>query len=502
MHQVTLLPIRGGYVAADPYLRMYGYVWERSSPGLGWEASGLWFQTQADVTRTLKADVTSQITTHHQLKTGLLYNALTISNYIMEAVALSNPFQIADYRQGPWELGLYAQDKIEYDFLIVNVGVRYEAAKAGDLGWWTDPRNPMNDMGTPDDPSDDVVVIFPQNTDPDSAEAWTGDRNSVAPVRFAKVRSQLSPRIGISHPVTDRSVIYFNYGHFYQNPQYDNIYFADNLYGTGPPLIGNPNMEAEKTIAYEFGYKHQFTDIYAVELTMWAKDAANLVSSEQIPSFYQGMANPYRYIVFLNYDYASSKGFDLTFSKRYSNYFSARANYSFMRSESNREEPWSGFWGRDELDDMPKRPAVVGWDQPHKFSASISITIPQGVSPQVFGIRPLERTSASLIYRATAGRPYTPTTRERTLERNSERRPWTFQWDLRLYRDFETFGLQYSVFVDIRNLMDRRNIVQVFSRTGKPDDPGPDATNYSDNYDRFHYYGTPRRINVGLRIFF
>lgn len=501
MHEVELLPIVGGYVEADQYKRTYGYVWERSSPGQGWEASGLWWQSQHDVTRTIKGDVTSQITTHHQLKSGFHYNSLTVENHIREAAALTNPFQIADYRHNPWEMSFYLQDKIEFDFLIVNVGARYSAANAGEIGWWTDPRNPIN-YGDPDDPDDDALVIYPQNTNPDSAEALTGDRNAVAPVKVAKLRQQLSPRIGISHPVTDQAVIYFNYGHFYQNPQYDHIYFADNLYGTGPPLIGNPNMEAEKTIQYEIGYKHQFTDIYALELVMWAKDSANLVSSEQIPSFYQGIENPYRYIVFVNYDYASSKGLDINLIRRYDNYFSARVNYSFMKSESNREEPWSGFWGRDELDDMPKRPAVVGWDQPHKVSTSIQLSIPQGVGPSLLGIRPLENSSANVIFRATAGRPYTPTTRERTLERNSGRRPWTYQWDLRLYRDFNVMGLRWSLFADVRNLLDRVNIIQVFSRTGKPDDPGPDATSYSDNYDRFHYYGTPRRINLGLRIFF
>ena len=501
MHEVELLPIVGGYVEGDPYKREFGYVWERSSPGQGWEASGLWWQSQYDITRTMKADVTSQISTHHQFKAGLLYNSLTIENHIREAAALTNPFQVADYRRNPWEMAFYVQDKIEYDFMIVNVGVRYEAAKAGEVGWWTDPRNPINDQGT-EDPSDDSIVIYPQITNPDSALALTGDATAVAPVTVAKIREAFSPRIGVSHPVTDQAVIYFNYGHFYQNPQYDNIYFADNLYGTGPPLIGNPNMGAEKTISYEFGYKHQFTDVYAAELTMWSKDEANLVASEQIPGFYQGSINPYRYIVFLNYDYASAKGFDVNLIKRYSNYWSSRVQYSFMRSESNREEPWSGFWGRDELDDMPKRPAVVGWDQPHKISASIQITIPQGVGPAVLGIRPLENSNANLIFRATAGRPYTPTTRERRLERNSGRRPWQFQWDLRLYRDFNLFGVRWSLFADVRNLLDTKNVVQVFSRTGKPDDPGPDATSYSDNYDRFHYYGTPRRINVGLRIFF
>ena len=312
----------------------------------------------------------------------------------------------------------------------------------------------------------------------------------------------LSPRLGVSHPVTDRAVVYFNYGHFYQTPQYDHQFFPDNLLGTGPPLIGNPNLENEKTVAYEFGLKNQFSEIYAVEVTLWAKDTSNLVSTLQIPPFFLGVLNPYRYMVFLNYDYASSRGVDLSFVRRYANYFSGRIAYSFMTGESNREEPWSGYWGRDELDTQPKRSAPLSWQQPHSVTANFTVQLPEGVGPEVFGFRPLEETSASIIYRATAGRPYTPTTRERNLERNSGRRPWQFRWDLRLYRDFQVAGIRASLFGDVRNLLDRKNVASVFSRTGKPDDPGPDATSYSDNYDRFYYYGTPRTINVGLRIFF
>lgn len=180
-------------------------------------------------------------------------------------------------------------------------------------------------------------------------------------------------------------------------------------------------------------------------------------------------------------------------------------NYSYMTTQSNRDDPWQGYrdGGDGLLERQPKRPRVLGWDQPHRFSSSVSIQIPRGVGPQVAGIRPFERMQASIIFRASAGRPYTPTNIDGIdLERNSGRRPWTFQWDLKLYRDFQSFGLRYSIFADVRNVLDRKNITSVFSRTGKADDPGPDATGYSDSYDRFHYYGSPRRINLGLRIYF
>ena len=476
MTELTLNPLP--YSASDDYDRRYGYF-RISGAGMGSDGSDRYYSNQFDITRTAKGDITSQVTTHHQVKTGFQYNVPTMDTYDVQLLYLTPPY-ITQYRRTPWEMGLYIQDKIEYDFIILNLGIRYDAANAGEIPYWIDPRNPMDEEGN--------LVI-----DPGDAET--------APIKTGELRSQFSPRLGISHPVTERSVVYFNYGHFFQNPIYRNLYVQGTLEDS-VPLIGNPNMENEKTVSYEFGYKHQFTEIYAMELVMWAKDTSNMVGSERIPAFFQGVSNPYDYTVFLNYDYSSSKGFDLTLQKRYDQYWSARAAYSYMTTQSNRDDPWAGYRGGHELDTSPKRPRVLGWDQPHRFSASISLSIPEGVGPDVFGVRPFERTNASIIYRADAGKPYTPRTRERTLEPNSGRRPWTFNWDMKLYRDFETFGLRYSIFADVRNLTNRKNVRSVYSRTGKADDPGPGSTSYSENYDRWHYYSRPRSIDLGLRIFF
>jgi len=120
----------------------------------------------------------------------------------------------------------------------------------------------------------------------------------------------------------------------------------------------------------------------------------------------------------------------------------------------------------------------------------------------VAGIRPFERLIVSLTFRAAAGRPYTPTTRERSLELNSGRLPWTNQWNLRIYRDLRIFGLDCGLLAQVMNLFDRRNAQSVYSRTGKSDDPGPGATSYSENYDRSHYFGPRRAIDIGLRVRF
>jgi hypothetical protein len=39
-----------------------------------------------------------------------------------------------------------------------------------------------------------------------------------------KTKTQLNPRLGIAYPITDRGVIHFSYGHFFQIPELQYLY--------------------------------------------------------------------------------------------------------------------------------------------------------------------------------------------------------------------------------------------------------------------------------------
>jgi outer membrane receptor protein involved in Fe transport len=120
----------------------------------------------------------------------------------------------------------------------------------------------------------------------------------------------------------------------------------------------------------------------------------------------------------------------------------------------------------------------------------------------ILGLRPLERFSLGVTGRIESGWPYTPVRDGVSGERYSDRLPWTWQFDLRVFRDFVSFGQRWGLYADIRNLFNRRNVRAVFAETGRADDPGPGAASWSDHYDRSWYFGPPRTINLGLRFQF
>lgn len=476
MTQVTLEPLP--YSASDDYDRRYGYF-RIGGAGFGSDGSDRYFSSQFDITRTIKIDITNQVNPHHQIKTGLEYKALTIDQYDVQLLYLTPPY-ITQYRRGPVEFAFYLQDKIEYRHIVLNLGIRYDTSESGNVPFWLDPRNPMDEEGN--------LVIDP------------GDRET-APIKVGGSRREVSPRLGLSHPISESAVLYFNYGHFYQIPVYRNMYLQGTLEDS-VPLIGNPLLESERSTKYEFGLRNHLDEIYALALVLWGKDTSNLVGSERIPAFFNGVSNPFDYTVFLNYDYSTARGMDISISRRFREYWSGRLNYSCLSTLSNRDDPWAGYRGGHELDTSPKRPRPVIWDQPHRFSANLDLRLPEGFGPFLAGSRILERISMSLLFRASAGRPYTPATRERALEPCSGRLPWTRQWDLRVYKDFKLLNLDVGLLAHVRNLTNRRNVTSVYTRTGTADDPGPGSTSYSENYDRSHYYGAPRTIDIGFRVRF
>ena len=66
---------------------------------------------------------------------------------------------------------------------------------------------------------------------------------------------------------------------------------------------GNPDLEPEKTVAYEVGIAQQFTDDLTIDLTGFTKDIDKLVSSVHVD-----ITNDYSY--FINDIYGRVQGFE------------------------------------------------------------------------------------------------------------------------------------------------------------------------------------------------
>lgn len=421
----------------------------------------------------LKGDVVSQITNHHQLKTGFegkVYR-LWINNFGIRNDQFTNfkpqpvYFGRSDFANvivRPLQGSLYIQDKMEYESFIVNIGLRF-------------------------DYFDSKAKIL--------AEQLKLSR--VASQKPAESEFQISPRFGLAFPITDRGVLHLSYGHFFQIPQFDLMYLnpSYNINETDAFQVGNPGLRSERTVAYELGLQQQIAEEVGIDITVFYKDVRNLIGTK----IYE-LENRNKYAQYINQDYGNTRGFIFSIEKRLTEGFGATLDYTFQIAKGNASDPNSVFI--DNQSDPPvesqKQLAPLDWDRRH--SLNVSLTLGEAKNYTI-----------TAIGRLGTGLPYTPAYQnQRTGLLNSENRPITYTVDLYATKFISLADYTMSIFAKIYNLFDTENELNVFTDTGR--------ANYSlqaglagrprginsieEYYTRPDFYSAPRQVVVGLEFSF
>jgi len=407
----------------------------------------------------LKADAVWQIGSMNEVKFGASFKQHWLKLYDVYDPKRNYPY-IDNYSTEPFEGAAYVQDKIELPYLIINIGLRYDYLNAN--------------------------VVF--RSDP-------LDPNSLVTVES---RSQFSPRFGIAHPISDRTKLHFAYGHFFQNPNFEPM-FENNTYDLNvrEPLFGQPSLDATRTISYEVGISHQFSDNVALNVTAYYKDITGLIGTRYFFPFVDGRYTGYT--LYVNEDYANNKGVELTLDVRPTRYFSGGLTYTYSVVKGSASSETEQYPGTQESTQL----YYLDWDRTHIFNASGTYTIPNDEGPIVFGSTIFDNMDFSLILRASSGAPYTPSGRDiGFVENNSLRQPGLFGMDLMIGKEFEfTSSLRLRLFAEILNLTDHRNVLYVYGDTGEPDftNEGNHSIEYMQDPSNF---GPPRSIRLGFTMRF
>jgi hypothetical protein len=251
------------------------------------------FKNNADTRNTtIKADFVSQINPIHQVKAGFTFSPQYISWTLHESNAISHLLYNDYYPNefSPWEAGAYVQDKVEFRGLIMNLGLRFDmynvnrkvSANPFDQYQWgiIGPGTVPNEIGIP-------------HFDEDGPNAVK------SPTQIA-----LSPRIGISHPISETTVLHFMYGHFNMRPPwlmmgsqpggalrkplreeqlpthgaFDPLAGDINNYHQYPNNTGNVQLDFEKIVQYEIGFKQNIQDKLGIDVTMYYKEGKDLAT--------------------------------------------------------------------------------------------------------------------------------------------------------------------------------------------------------------------------------
>ena len=509
----------------DPFDQKYVHTKLLQPPEATFNTGGtnMTHNVRSTNTYVAKFDVTSQVSNNHEIKVGGLFNYYTLylhninlhmsqadnnrdpvtdgKPYLVQPVVIpsiesqDNQF----YQHNPWQISFYAQDKMEYQSLIVNFGLRFD---------YFHPDGQI--LADPSDPNV-YLPLKPQNQDsvvvPGGTHAQAVAKRMTYWYKNASNKWQVSPRLGVSFPITERGIIHFSYGLFFQIPSFERLYENPGYKlpvtggSTALGVIGNPDLKPEQTTSGELGLQQQLTDDIAIDITGYFRDIRNLAGTLNKIQYVFGGSKIYS--EYENTDFGFIRGIVLSVNKRFSGGISATLDYTFQIAKGDASDPQAAYNLRKSGVQAETQLIPLDWDQTHSVNATLNY------------INKTSNWGGSLVFRFSTGQPYTPQniTNVGTLVYNSQNKPSNTDIDLSLYKDFTVGPSTLSVFLRINNLLDTKNATQVFTDSGQPDysieeqqqlriNAPRQVSTVQDWYTKPYFYSEPRRVELGTTISF
>jgi outer membrane receptor protein involved in Fe transport len=462
------------------------------NPGL-WDATAFWMKRESSEW-TGKFDLTSQVNKFHELKSGLELKRRDLQMNSIEQP--DQPYDNSDvplpagspypdrggkrdfYNYEPWEGGLYVQDKMEFEGMIVRAGLRSD------------------------------FIIHDKKIREESQKAV--DLSQPGALLAKRGKMVVAPRLGISHPISTRAKLYFNYGHYYQTPSFEYFYRSATANIAPNTQIGNPNLEYEKTVSYEVGVNTEFAEDWVVDVAGYYRDVYNQIGTVE------QRIGPITLNRFFNLGYARARGFEFSLKKSLSSMWALTFNYDYSYAYGKESAASEGLLQR--LGNIPENrdEHPLAWDETHKISAFVTIVSGQKDKPRLFNVRMPNDWVSTVEFAYGSGLPYTPsnyTVGKATslILPNSARYPFTMTVDLKADKYWTPVkGLRFATGFEIYNLLNRRNVRELYAATGNPWDSSHQLDtsvrsdgNLGTDYDHNprNYY-PPRQILLHLRLQF
>ncbi len=132
--------------------------------------------------------------------------------------------------------------------------------------------------------------------------------------------------MGISHPITENSKLFFNYGHFQQLPSYEQLYQLSRGASDQMRLYGNPSLPFAKTISYELGYDQALFDEYLLQIAGFYHDITDQLASTR----YLSADGRVSYDGVNSNNYNDIMGFEISLKKMMGKWFKGFINYTYQ----------------------------------------------------------------------------------------------------------------------------------------------------------------------------
>lgn len=249
-------------------------------------------------------------------------------------------------------------------------------------------------------------------------------------------------------------------------------------------FIPNPvgfDVRPTRTTQYEIGFTQQLGDFASFDITGYYKDIQDQVvyQAQDVSNSQYGT-----YFVLNNGDFATTKGIEFSFNMRRTARFQANGTVSFQDAQGTGSFPNSnrGIVGAP-LDGVtrfaPQYVSPLEYNNAFRGNLSLDYRFGKDDGPKI-----LSELGISALLSFNSGHPYTRGKGGASLEveardrqpveaLNSSTTPWNYQINLRIDKTISIYDrLSANIYINVINLLDTKNIENVFMRTGSITDDG------------------------------
>ncbi|MGE5314964.1 MAG: TonB-dependent receptor [Acidobacteriota bacterium] len=406
----------------------------------------------------------------------------------------------------PVEAALYAQDKLELEDINVNVGLRYDYISTDGLSL-NNPRNSQFD--------EKYKVI------------------ATSSYKKTPAAQYVSPRIGFSFPVTDRTVFHAQYNKLVSSTKFRDSYLGlgrsyahvkGGLFYNGN-LVGGWGLKPERTTQYEIGFSQQISDVASFDLTTFYRDIQDQIQFAQIQP--EDGATQGNYPTLVNGDYSTTKGMEFRLTMRRINRVQAQISYTYSDARGTGSNPNSlagAVAASGQPNFIPKFIFPVDFNQAHTGNVSVDYRYGKDEGGMI-----LSDAGLNLLLNFASGYSFTrvgiaelsqtdPRSRTPLEQIGASTTPWTFRLDLRVDKTVSLGPVDANFYVYVQNLLNTENVTAVWGRTGNAYDDGWLSSSkgqnrvatygqqYADVYSAYNQglngdnFATPRVIRFGVKL--
>jgi len=465
---------------------------------------GHYFKSE-NTTTTIGVHATNQYNNRHLLKAGFDYRMFNIDRsghdvwygrtlgFTEENPRLQqNSFGDAK----PTEIAAYVQDQMEFNDMILNLGLRFDGFNAGsDKGYWA--------TDTDDMAADPTLNPF----DPSKRKA-------------TEMKTQISPRLGVSFPLGDDMAFRYSYGSFFERPflyRLLNNHMAQMDGGTESGFfiyLGNANLDPKKTSKYEMGLQYSVSDNLKLDVAGYYKDISNLAASQEVYAVpYQDDGTGHdneagwgtddtfeaaHYSFMVSDHYGNIRGLEMSLSQAGQSGLTGRASYTYSIARGTASEARNA--GNGSLTQETGNVAAdimtmttLNWHRPHMLNGFVDYHMNMGGMIEKAGLNMTFNIQSGLPVSARSGVGSTNL---------SERAPTTTDVNLKLDATLALGSVNPTVYLLVENALNIQNVVYIA-------DPG----SYFDAQSDYHNvaagptnnllaYGRPMTLNIGVQLDF